>query len=253
MSAERALRDKNDQVVTFSLVEVLTMFVFIAMALAIVLQREATSGFRPKDEIIAELRAQLRARDREVAALQKQVATLEKMLDAERRFIAKLLAKSTAPPKAGDVFTINRAQFAAYVNAEAVVAEQQKEIARHLARIAQLKGGGRGAEYPSCTVTSGFLLNIRALGSGGFAVRPAWAEGAAAGVQQVAGVPSLVAAGSVSKAQFNRWGQQINRWADAQIPPCRFRVKMSPEHGNLGLFLAQLQTAEQYFYVRRTR
>jgi len=241
-----ALRAQNEQIVTFTLVELLTQLVFVAMLLAFVLRNEALHT-APGAEEIRRLNAELAARDKELHGLRHERDLLREELNQEQLRVRALLGSKGVTLPYGTV-SLSQEEYDALVSAKLVLQAKQKELASAKAEIAALKGGKGGNDLPSCTVTSGFLLDIALLGDGGFEVVPSWDKGAP--VAQVPGLPELGGGQKMSLGAFQRFGNRVHQWGLANPDgPCAFRAIVRRKHGNAGLFERQFQQASQSFYV----
>lgn len=254
MSLSRAeqLQNQNEQVVTFTLVELLTSLVFIAMILALVLRSEALKDLDPSRENMLRLRNQLEATERELRAAKIEISTLESELEAQKSLVRRLMAEAGQPLPPNDVTVVSAEEYDRLRNARAVAEEQQTQIKGLLEQIAALKGGG-SVTRPYCTTNSGYLLNVQLNGNGTITAVRSWPAMADQAVSKVDGLSTLVGAGQMSRSAFNSAASRVDSWARRQAVPCAFRVKVSSSHGNLPLYLQQLATVEQHFYVARSR
>jgi hypothetical protein len=237
--------------VTFTLVELLTALTFIAMLLALVLKTEALAHLDPAREHVRQLEDELTETKDELRDARVEIATLNAELEEQQSLVRRLMANSGKPLPPDDVVVVPRAAYDKTRNSTAVAEEQQEEIQGLQKEIAALKGGATLVR-PACTTNSGFLLNIQLNGDGSFTPRPNWAAMANSSVSQVDGIGALTA-GTLSPGAFSVAAHRVDHWARAQRIACAFRVKVSSTHGNLPLYLKQLSTVEQYFYVSRTR
>lgn len=243
-----ALRHQNEQVVTFTLVELLTQLVFVAMLLAIVLQSEALQDVNPSAERLRALEKQLALKEEKITALEDTVSSLKEQLAEQQELVRSLLGtKGTTLPFG--VVAISREEADYLASLKASLAAQQRDSAKAQAELAAIKGGKGGSDRPNCIITSGFVLDIALLGNGSFQATPAWDKGAR--VAEVDGLSELASAGAVSAASFSGYAGRIQAWTNAQAVPCGFRVIARRRHGNITLFERQLRTVEQRFYVAR--
>lgn len=254
MSLTRAeeLQNQNEQVVTFTLVELLTSLVFIAMILALVLRSEALKDLDPSRENMLRLRNQLEATERDLRAAKREIAILEEELEAQKSLVRRLMAQSGQPLPPNDVTVVDAKEYDRLRNARAVAEEQQAQIRGLLEQIAALKGGG-SVTRPYCTTNSGYLLNVQLNGNGTITAVRNWPSMADDAVSTVDGIGALVGGGQMSRSSFNVAAARVDGWARRQEVPCAFRVRVSSSHGNLSLYLQQLATVEQHFYVARAR
>jgi hypothetical protein len=250
-SRAQGLRSQNEQVVTFTLVELLTALTFIAMLLALVLKTEALAHLDPAREHVRQLQDQLEAAQTELRADKREIATLTDELEEQRSLVRRLMAASGKPLPPNDVVVVPREAYDQSRTAKAVAQEQQEEIAGLQKQIAALRGGATLVR-PWCATNPGFLLNVQLNADGSFTARPNWPAVANSSVAQVDGLSALTS-GTLSKGAFASAAQRVDHWGNAQKVPCAFRVKVSSGHGNLPLYLRQLSAVEQHFYVSRTR
>lgn len=252
LSRSEELQNQNEQVVTFTLVELLTSLVFIAMILAVVLRSEALKDLDPSRENMLRLRTQLEATERDLKAARREITILEVELDAQKSLVRRLMAQSGQPLPPNEVTVVDAKEYDRLRNARAVADEQQSQIKGLLEQIAALKGGG-SVTRPYCITNSGYLLNVQLNGDGTITPLRNWPAMADGAVSKVDGIGALVAGGRMSRPSFNAAAGRVDRWARAQEVPCAFRVRVSSSHGNLSLYLQQLATVEQHFYVSRAR
>lgn len=254
MSLSRAeeLQNQNEQIVTFTLVELLTSLVFIAMILALVLRSEALKNLDPSRENMLRLRQQLEKTERDLANANREITVLTDELEAQRSLVRRLMAQSGKPLPPNDVVVIPREDYDRTRNAGAVSREQQEQIQRLLEQNAALKGGG-SVTRPYCTTNSGFLLNVQLNGDGTITPIRNWAAVANGDVGKVDGIGTLSGGARLSLGAFGAAAGKVDGWARKQTVPCAFRVRVTSSHGNLPLYLRQLATVEQHFYVSRAR
>lgn len=242
MASEEHLAHQNEQVVTFTLVELLTSFVFISMALAIVLADEARdeilNSLDPKRREVLELRTRVETAEALVAKQGRRIAYLERELAAARDLNNQLIAaqSGTLPPPA--TVTVKRSNYDRMSTAADVTAGQQLMIAGLQAEIAKLRGGGK-VDFPPCTTHSGALIFVRANSGGTLTVSRAWPAPAWVNLQHVDGLRELADAGTVTLGQFSRLAAPVARWGERQAVPCRFRANIQSTHGNLKAYLRQ--------------
>lgn len=252
LSRSEELQNQNETVVTFTLVELLTSLVFIAMILALVLRTEALKELDPSRENMLRLRQQLERAQRDLKEAQREIAILNEELEAQRSLVRRLMAESGKPLPPNDVVVIPREDYDNMRNANAVSEEQQEEIQRLLRQIAALKGGG-SVTRPYCTTNSGYLLTVQLNGDGTITPVRSWDAMANSRVAEVDGINALAGGGRMSRSAFSAAAGRVDRWARNQKVPCAFRVRVTSGHGNLSLYLQQLATVEQHFYVSRAR
>lgn len=252
LTRSEELQNQNEQVVTFTLVELLTSLVFIAMILAIVLRSEALKNLDPSRENMLRLRTQLEATQRDLKSARREIAILEEELAAQKSLVRRLMAKSGQPLPPNDVTVVDAEEYDRLRNARAVADEQQSRIKDLLDQIAVLKGGG-SVTRPYCITNSGYLLNVQLNGDGTITPIRNWLPMADSAVSKVDGISALASGGRMSRGSFSAAAGRVDQWARAREVPCAFRVKVSSSHGNLSLYLQQLATVEQHFYVSRAR
>lgn len=252
LTRSEELQKQSEQVVTFTLVELLTSLVFIAMLLALVLRSEALENLDPARENMLRLRQQLEKAQQDLRAAQREIATLKGELEAQRSLVRRLMAQSGAPLPPDDVVVISADEYNRVRNAGEVSIEQQKQIQDLLKQIAALKGGG-SVTRPFCTTNAGYLLSVQLNGDGTFTPIRNWPSISNGEIAKVDGIELVSGGGRMSASGFSAAASRIDGWARAREVPCAFRVRVSSTHGNLPLYLRQLAVVEQHFYVARTR
>jgi hypothetical protein len=252
LTRSEELQKQSEQVVTFTLVELLTSLVFIAMLLALVLRSEALQNLDPAREHVLRLQQQLEKAHHDLQAAQLEIATLKDELEAQRSLVSRLMAESGKPLPPDDVVVIPTQEYNRIRNAGEVSTEQQKQIQDLLKQIAALKGGG-SVTRPFCTTNTGYLLNVQLNGDGTISPIRNWPAVSDGEVAKVEGIGALSSGGRMSPAAFNAAASRVDGWARSQDVPCAFRVRVTSTHGNLGLYLRQLSVVEQHFYVTRAR
>lgn len=252
LSRSEELQNQNEQVVTFTLVELLTSLVFIAMILALVLRTEALKDLDPSRENMFRLKQQLETAERDLKDAQREIAVLNDELDAQRSLVRRLMAQAGQPLPPNDVVVVPAEEWNKYRNAGAVSREQQEQIQQLLKQIAALKGGG-SVTRPYCTTNSGYLLTVQLNGDGTITPIRNWPDIATSEVSKVTGISALSGGGRMSPGAFDAAAARVDSWARSQDIPCAFRVRVTSSHGNLPLYLRQLATVEQHFYVTRAR
>lgn len=249
--AHTATEDLSDQVVTFTLVELLTALVFIAMILALVLRSEALRDLDPARENMLRLRQQLEQTEAKLKAIESENMVLREDLETQRSLVRRLMADSNAPLRPNDVIVEKEAYDRAR-NAIPVSQQQQLEIRGLLEQIAALKGGA-SVTRPYCTTNAGYLLTVQLNGDGTFTPVRNWPMIAYGEVRKIDGIEALAGGGRLSRAQFGSAASRVDSWAKRQAIPCAFRVRVTSSHANLGLYLKQLSAVEQSFYVARAK
>lgn len=252
LSRSQELQNQNEQVVTFTLVELLTSLVFIAMILAVVLRTEALKDLDPSRENMFRLRQQLEKTQRDLKDAQREIAVLNDELEAQRSLVRRLMAQSGRPLPPNDVVVVPTEDWNKHRNAGEVSKEQQEQIQQLLKQIAMLKGGG-SVTRPYCTTNSGYLLTVQLNGDGTITPIRNWPDIANSEVSKVTGIGALSGGGRMSPGGFGAAAARVDGWARSQDIPCAFRVRVTSSHGNLPLYLRQLATVEQHFYVTRAR
>lgn len=241
--------DLSEQVVTFSLVELLTSLVFIAMILALVLRSEALKDLDPTRENMLRLRQQLEQTEAKLRTAEAANLVLREDLEAQRSLVRRLMAETDKPLRPNDII-VDAGEYDKGRNAKAVSAEQQAEIQRLYKEIAALKGGG-SVTRPYCTTNAGYLLTVQLNGDGTFSPVRNWPAIADNEVQKVDGIRYLAGGTRLTRAQFIGAANRVDSWAKRQPIPCAFRVRVTRNHGDLSLYLRQLSAVEQSFYVAR--
>lgn len=252
LSRSEELQNQNEQIVTFTLVELLTSLVFIAMILALVLRAEALTELDPSRENMLRLSQQLKKAEYDLKIAQREIATLNEELKAQRSLVQRLMAESGKPLPPDDTVTILMEDYNKIRTSVAVSSEQIEQIERLLRENAALRGGG-SVSRPFCPTNSGYLLVVQLNGGGTFTPVRNWNPAANGEVSKIDGIGALTAGGAMSRSAFNLSAGRIDRWARGQKVPCAFRVKVTRNHSNLPLYLQQLATVEQHFYVLRAR
>lgn len=240
------LRARNEQIITFTLVELLTQLVFAAMLLAFVLRDETLRDINPSSEQLRAMKAELALKDKEIYGLKTKNAALTEQLRVEEDLVRSLLGtKGTTLPFG--VKAISQEDFDYFASLKASLLAQQRATAAAQAALAAARGGG--ADRPNCLVTSRFLLNIDLLGDGSLEATPAWDKGAR--VADVDGLPGLVAGGPLSSADFAKRAARVHDWALNQEVPCVFKVTVRRRHANADMYDQQLRLVERSFYDAR--
>lgn len=244
----QAIRAQNEQIVTFTLVELLTQLVFVAMLLAFVLRDEALADVDGQADRVSELTRALAERDHTILDLRKEVSTLKIRLADQEEMVASLLGTRgmTLP---GGTRAISEEEANYYAHLKLMVAAQQAALGQAKAEIVAIKGGKGGNDLPNCAVTSQYLLDIAFLPNGAFAISRSWENGAPA--KEVDGLAPLVQAGTVDRSAFLTYARRVQTWGKNQPVPCGFRVTVRRRHTNITMFERQLSTVEQVFYVAR--
>lgn len=246
------LKSSNDQIVTFTLVELLTALVFIAMLLALVLKTEALANLDPSRENVKRLKDELALTAESLKQAEAKLRDLEAELAAQRSLVRRLMAEAGKPLPASDYVVVEQDRYDAVRNAQAVAEEQQDTIQGLQKQIAALKGGA-SLTRPSCTTNSGYLLTVQLNADGTFSPRPTWPAIANQSVAKIDGISAFKSGSRMSRGSFAAASRRLDQWARSQRVPCAFRVKVTSSHGNLSLYLSQLATVEQSFYVLRAR
>jgi type II secretory pathway pseudopilin PulG len=252
LARSEELQKQSEQVVTFTLVELLTSLVFIAMLLALVLRSETLQNLDPSREHVQRLTQALERAQRELKDAQREIVVLNDELEAQRSLVRRLMAQAGQPLPPNDVVVVPTEEWNKYRNAGQVSREQQEQIQQLLKQIAALKGGG-SVTRPYCTTNSGYLLTVQLNGDGTITPIRNWPEVADSDVSKVTGISALSGGGRMSTGAFGAAAARVDGWARSQEIPCAFRVRVTSSHGNLPLYLRQLATVEQHFYVTRAR
>lgn len=236
------IRHQNETIVTFTLVELLTQLVFVAMLLALVLSSEKLKSTGA--DRIRLLEQQVVERDKKINALSADLKMLRTQLrQAEERVRILLGSKGVTLPFG--VHALTQEEFDEFANLKAILEAKQIEMKSLRAKLT----GAGGNDKPNCIVTPSFLIAVDVLQDGNFRVQQAWNPGSQ--VDKIPGLRSMVAEGIVSKTAFRKYGTQINKWALKQEVPCAFKAVVRLKHNNATLFNNQLHTIEQSFYVAR--
>jgi hypothetical protein len=250
LTRSEELQKQSEQVVTFTLVELLTSLVFIAMLLALVLRSEALQNLDPSREHVLHLTQELEKTQKELKDAQREIAVLNDELEAQRSLVRRLMAQAGQPLPPNDVVVIPKGEWDKNRNAAEVSQEQLRQIQELLKQIAALKGGG-SVTRPYCATNTGYLFTVQLNGDGTITPVPNWSEAANSEVAKVTGIGMM--SGRMSQAAFAAAAARIDGWARSQEVPCAFRVRVTRSHENLPLYLRQLAVVEQHFYVTRAR
>ncbi|MES2327144.1 MAG: hypothetical protein V4499_07400 [Pseudomonadota bacterium] len=250
LTRSEELQKQSEQVVTFTLVELLTSLVFIAMLLALVLRSEALQNLDPSREHVLHLTQELEKAQRDLKDAQREIAVLNDELDAQRSLVRRLMAQAGQPLPPNDVVVVPKGEWDKNRNGTQVSQEQSRQIQDLLKQIAALKGGG-SVTRPYCTTNTGYLFTIQLNGDGTVTPVRSWPEIASGEVSKVTGI--AVMSGRMSQGTFGAAAGRVDAWARSQEVPCAFRVRVTRTHGNLPLYLRQLATVEQHFYVTRAQ
>lgn len=252
LTRSEELQKQSEQVVTFTLVELLTSLVFIAMLLALVLRSEALQNLDPSREHVLHLTQELEKTQKELKDAQREIAVLNDELEAQRSLVRRLMAQAGQPLPPNDVVVIPKGEWDKSRNAAEVSQEQLRQIQDLLKQIAALKGGG-SVTRPYCATNTGYLFTVQLNGDGTITPVPNWSDVANSEVAKITGIGAMSGGGRMSPAAFNAAASQVDGWARSREVPCAFRVRVTSTHGNLSLYLRQLAVVEQHFYVTRAR
>lgn len=221
-SVEAALYERRqrrrDKVMMITLVEVLTIFLFIMMAFALVAQSEVVMAHNLRQQLDA-----LRVAHRE---LQLRLAMTERERDRYLRQRNMLLHMYNL-----DRFVDHNDQLDDFLN------DPRR----------------RSLTYPVCPAPTGFMLRIDLLPDGSFQARPAWPAAEQAAATSIPGVASLINAGPIGAVHFAQLAGVVRLAGERRPEACRFLVSAVAQHENLRLYLQQLPSVEQQFRTRRVQ
>ena len=238
------IRNQNELVVTFTLVEFLTAMVFIAMALALILRNEAREevlrDLNPSQERMRELRDTVAAQRDRIGRLTSENEALLRELADKDSLIRRLMANRNAALPPGET-VVSRA----YLNelrGDAAISGERAAIIRGLEEQIRALRGGATITLARCPTNTGDLLTVRLHGNGMLSARPAWRSEFAARVARVPGVAELSSGRQMSLSEFGRYADRAAQWGLAQDPRCRFRVSMETAHSNMAIYRRQRST-----------
>jgi hypothetical protein len=241
------------------------LFIVVLFVLLLFTFRAGDEGRIEISALEEQLRNALQERDMlrdQLTKSQANIAMLEKKVRELDELINRLLGARKDPTLPVDP----KVEIAALQD---IIRKQKDEIARLKAIIAskdgllesqqadlgakekQLASQGKGTGHPRCLVTSGYLFDIRLLGSGDLSISAAWESGADQAARRVSGVTELISASEVTLDTFQQQGKRILAWSNEQEIPCRFRVKTTRETKDLDLYLRQMRLIDQVFYPTR--
>lgn len=212
MSADQ-LKAQNEQVVTFTLVELLTQLVFIAMLLAVVLRDEERANFADPAAKIARLEQRVAVLERENADLLRAKAYLEDQL---------------------------RVRPTGYQPSDKLVPVPVEQYGGYLAWVDKEGRGGR--DRPACTGLPGFVLALRFAGGG---ISGSWIGPADYDRTQIPGMAELSSGALLSTTAFRKAAGDADGWARAQAPACGLRVRID---AGAMVDTKKQRLVRQYFY-----
>lgn len=241
------IRQRNDRILTYTLIELLSQLVFVAMALGLLLSEQTRREFDPRRDSVVELKKALGERDATIVRLKTDIAERDGRIADLESFVKRLLAKFPGGALPANPDIIVRAVEESK-NKDAIIAQQQQQIAGLLKQV-----GRGGVDRPNCPVTPTYMFAIDLLPTGRIQTRPAWDANASSAVQGVDGVAALVSAGPLTIPEFRARAAVVDAWARRQDPACGFRVLVYPRHKNFDLYMRQSAAVKGYFYdaVRR--
>ena len=244
MSRQDAIARSNEQVVTFSLVELLTQMVFVAMALAIVLQAETQEALNPNAERLRQLELQVSQQKAIVKAEGQEISRLKQEILDQQSFIDRLLkTPATTPLRPPGVWVLH--------SDYQVFQDWKADHPGKGTAAKPAKGPASGILINAqCAIVSGPLLTIQLLGSGNFEAHPAGTTAMAGGAAKIDGLTALTAAGPVDRARFIQLAKPVQGWAHRQIDPCDFVVRVVTMHNDAHMAFAQYQTVGGFFRAR---
>ena len=245
------IRNQNELVVTFTLVEFLTAMVFIAMALALILKNEALRDLNPTQERIKQLRDTVARQREQIDLLTIQKTSLLRELADKDDLIRRLMAGRNAPLPPGG--TIVSRSYLDELRGDAAISGERAETIRGLEEQIRALRGGATINPPRCITNTGDLFIIRLHGNGALSARPAWGSEFAARVAQVPGVADLSTGRQMSRPEFGRNADRAAQWGLAQNPQCRFRVTIESAHQNMATYRRQRSTVWERFYITGDR
>jgi cell division protein FtsB len=211
MSGDRL--SQNDQVVTFTLVELLTQLVFVAMLLAVVLRDEVEQKFADPGREIQQLKNEVLKLKRQNADLRRKNAYLED----------QLRLRSTGYQPSEKFVPVSAEKFRKYT-----------DWTRKQAR------GGK--DLPPCASLPGFVLAIR-FPAGGIAGK--WIGPGQADQSSIPGMTRLASGEILDKGAFRAAAAAANGWARKQTPSCALRVRI--DAGSM-VDTRKQGLVRQYFY-----
>ncbi|HZF94296.1 MAG TPA: hypothetical protein VEZ20_05405 [Allosphingosinicella sp.] len=245
------LNSQNEMVVTFTLVELLTTLVFIAMALALILKNEALRDLSPSQERMKALTERVEQQRLAIARMEDRIALLEREVAEKNDVIRRLMADRSAPlPPGGTIVTQRHLD---ELRGDAAISRERAETIRGLAEQIRALRGGATVTLPRCPTNVGDLLTVRLHGDGSLSAKAAWGSEFNARVARVPGVGALASGRTMSRGQFGQLADQAARWGMGQSPQCRFRVSIESLHGNMATYRRQRATVWERFYVTRDR
>ena len=204
---------QNDQVVTFTLVELLTQLVFVAMLLAVVLRDEVEQKFADPAREIEQLKAEILELKKINADLRRKNAYLED----------QLRLRPTGYQPSEKFVPVSADQFKKY-----------EDWVRKQAR------GGK--DLPPCASLPGFVLSIR-FPEGGIAGK--WIGPDKTDPSSIPGMAKLASGEVLDKSAFRNAASAANSWARRQTPSCALRVRI--DAGSM-VDTRKQGLVRQYFY-----
>jgi hypothetical protein len=212
---ERSKR-RRDRVLMISIVELLTILVFVAMTFALVTQNDAVIGQSWRTKYLS-LHEKYKAKESELAAMR------------EERDMYKRIAESYARQ-------IRRPELIGH----------PRELEREARRREKLMGTARGF----CSMPANALLRVHLQANGALRVEPgSWTADEAPRAAALSGVQEIIRERTMSPERFAGLGRVIDEAAKGLSPPCRYRVETVREHADLPLYLRQMNAVRAPFNV----
>lgn len=215
---ERSKR-RRDRVLMISIVELLTILVFVAMTYALV--NETDASLRPNlERELREARARIEVLETENGKLQAERDMWRRIALAARDLVG--LPQNATP----------------------------EEIEREIRR--RLGGSARGI----CASPSGTLIRVHLLADGkldveaGGGLRGApWTPEETAEAHAIPGFEALIAEPAMTQARFLELAAPLNEQGVHRAPPCGYRAETLSEHDGRRLAFEQVNTVRSRFIV----
>jgi FtsZ-binding cell division protein ZapB len=253
-------RIRRQQVVNFSMTELLLLVVFMAVAFAFLSKEEDLRDIPLIKKELEEVKRENQRLQSEILNLKRERTALLEEREQLRSRVAELERRLKELLPEGLPPAPNNEPMAQIPESELKALRAQNRNLNQIAREFQAENGtlrrqlgGKGAGLPKCIVTSGFLLNLALRGDGSISGTAAWDEAAGSVASKLPGLAVLSSGAALSRAQFTSAGNELIAWANSQETPCRFSVKLTRLHSDISVYENQLNEVEMFFYAKRPR
>lgn len=239
MLAQQRRQRRRDRLLMMTLIELLAIMVFVAMAYALASRNEA--------EISTDWKAKYEASQRELADAKASIVELRAQVE-EARAAAAALAQAYD----GEPLPVNPDEAWAEVLERARTASQtqQQQAAAQQARIAAALDGKGAFGVPRCPVPT-WAMTVLLYADDTLQAIPAWRPGEVTSVEQMPAIAELVGAGRISRDRFSALSSQVNIQS-GKFDGCVLGVTARPaERYFHDLYIRQVNQLDQWFAVKR--